>query len=107
TIPKPLPKRSKRAWGKAKGGAAIGCRLRGSLRRHGVFGSRFFFRFAVVSFFARSLLRNERVFSENDPYRFVGRVADPPSLRRGLVSKLTARSIAERGADFVGGIEGT
>ncbi|HUY32981.1 MAG TPA: hypothetical protein VMV69_09385, partial [Pirellulales bacterium] len=53
TIPKPLPKRSKRAWGKAKGGAAIGCRFRGSLRRHGVFGSRFFSTIRLITGFSR------------------------------------------------------
>ena len=76
-IPKPLPKRSKRAWGRAKGGAAIGCRFRGSLRRHGVFGSRFFFslrrRFVFCTFVAA---QRACFFRENDPYRFVGRSAD-------------------------------
>jgi len=93
TIPKPLPKRSKRAWGAAKGGAAIGCRFRGSLRRHGVFGSRFFSlrrRFVFRTFVAA---QRACFFRKNDPSSFVGRCADPVSLRRGLVSEQAACGI--------------
>ena len=45
-----------------------------------------FFRFAAVSFFSRSLLRNERAFfGKMIPTRSWAGPADPASLRRGFV----------------------
>ncbi|HUY36353.1 MAG TPA: hypothetical protein VMV69_26685, partial [Pirellulales bacterium] len=45
-----------------------------------------FFRFAAVLFFCTFVAAQRACFfRENDPYRFVGRSADPVSLRRGFV----------------------
>ena len=48
-----------------------------------------FFRFAGVLLF-RTFVAAQRpcFFRQNEPYRFVGRTADPRSLRRGLVFRV-------------------
>ena len=98
TIPKPLPKRSKGACGDAQGGTGTGCRLRGSLKRHGVFESRFFSlrsRFIFLCTFVAA--QRACFFTENDPCRFVGRPADPTRL---LKKRTPRKNIARRDGGF-------
>jgi len=63
-----------------EGGAAIGCRFRGSLRRHGVFGIRFFSLRCRFVFFTFVAAQRACFFRENDPYPFVGRPRGPGEL---------------------------
>ena len=50
-----------------------------------VIGDRFFSLRCRLVFFTFVAAQRACFFRENDPYRFVGRPADPPSLRCGLV----------------------
>ena len=78
------PRRSKRAWGKAKGAEAMGCRFRGSLRRHGVVGDRFFFASLPLSF-ARPLPRNAHALRVKMILPDSWAATDPRGSRRGFV----------------------
>jgi len=97
------PKRSKSAWGGAKGVEAIVGRFRGMLRVLGLSEIVFF---ASLPFFFRTPVAAQRAcfFRKNGPSSFVGRYGPPVLALR--VSVEAVRSQSKRGRGAAGAGEG-